>query len=471
MLNDFKSLLQWSKHLGPKHLGQFLFRHRLYQPMRAIAVLVAIMAVRALLDDLYHAFGGPGRWSMFFDSADLFGDFAQVALNYSFLFTQTLAHHSYTAWPEIFQTYLLHSNYSNALSNLADPNSQVISTLHTPPFATMVYLLSAKAMNATSPLIVMIGFVVSYLACALLVVCAFARMCSPTPSRAVVGFAAFAMCVSYPAIWMLTRANVAGFVMLLVFYYLLTVQTGRHRWAGWLALGVALNMRPEPALLVLLELFGAGPLWRQMARMVAPGLVALVVLVLAYLQAHAMYPDYTPEHIRQGMKLYNRMYVNGHLGNDWNVSLQAFPRLLREGAGLPAHWDEVTQRLFVAAGALALLWGVRLVMLRRVEWHEWLFFLTVLPPISLPVMGYYHLSRIMPVVVLLILDLARKPPENAEDRRLIVLGLAGLIASPLLNPDLQGPAVALLALAGCVFVARQAPVKAAPVLAMASAAA
>ncbi|WP_206240984.1 glycosyltransferase 87 family protein [Novosphingobium terrae] len=446
MVKGFRSMVMW-----PGYLGRCLFRYRLYEPKRVTAVLVAIMALRGLLDDLYHAFGGPGRWSMFFDPADLFGDFAQVALNYKFLFTQTLLHGSYRSWPQIFQTYLLHSNYSNAVENLANPNSQIISTLHTPPFATMTYLLAARAMDATSPLIVMIGFVLAYLLGGLLVVRAFARICAPTPPRAVVGFAAFAMCLSYPAIWMLTRANVAGFVMLLVFFYLLTVQSGRHRWAGWLALGVALNMRPEPALLVLLELLSDASWPRKLLRMAVPGLIALVVLAVSYHQAHAIYPDYTPEHIRQGIALYNRTYANGHLGDDWNVSLQIFPRMLRRLAGLAPHWDVVSQQVLFAAGALALIWGTRRAMQRQLTWFEWLFFLTALPPMSLPVMGYYHLSRILPLIVLLVLDLARNPPE-ADDRRLVLLGLSGLIASPLLNPDAQGPLVAVLLLTGCLFI-------------------
>lgn len=441
-----RSVVEW-----PAALGRCVFRYRLYEPLRAIGVLVAIMALRGLLDDLYHAFGGPGRWSMFFDPADLFGDFAQVALNYKFLFTETLQHGSYHAWPQIFQTYLLHSNYSNALSNLADPTSQTISTLHTPPFATMTYLLAAKAMNATSPLVVMLGFVLAYLLGGLLAVRAFARICAPTPPRAVIGFAAFALCLSYPAIWMLARANVAGFVMLLVFFYLLTMQSGRHRWAGWLALGVALNMRPEPALLVLLELLSDDSWPRKLLRMAMPGVIAMAVLALSYHQAHAMYPDYTPEHIRQGLALYNRTYANGHLGDDWNVSLLYFPRLLRRIAGLAPRWDVVAQQLLLAAGALALIWGARRAMQQQITWFEWLFFLTALPPISLPVMGYYHLSRILPLIVLLILDLARRPPV-ADDRRLVLLGLSGLIASPLMNPDAQGPVVALLLLSGCLFI-------------------
>lgn len=460
MMNGFKAFWLWQTHLT-----DFMVRHRLHQPLRAMAALVAIMAVRGLLDDLYHAFGGPGRWSMFFDPADLFGDFAQVALNYKFLFADTLLHGRYTSWPQIFQTYLLHSNYDNSVANLANPASQVISTLHTPPFATMVYLLAAKAMNLTSPLAVMLGFVLTYMLLALSTVRAFARIAAPTPPRAVVGFAAFAVCLSYPAIWMLARANVAGFVMLLVFFYLLTVQSGQKRWAGWLALGVALNMRPEPALLVLLELLAAGPLWRKLLHMVIPGLIAIAVLLLSYHQAHAMYPDYTPEHIRQGMQLYNRTYANGHLGDDWNVSLQVFPRLLRRIAGLAPRWDVVAQQLLVAAGALALVRGAWLAMQRRIAWHEWLFVLTVLPPITLPVMGYYHLSRIMPLIVLLVLDLARRPPVE-QDRRLVVLGLSGLIASPLLNPDAQGPLVAVLALAGCVAILARRSARATPALSL-----
>jgi hypothetical protein len=55
------------------------------------------------------------------------------------------------------------------------------------------------------------------------------------------------LCLSYPVLFMLARANVAGFVGLLDFLFLFSLRTGRHRRAGWLALAIAVNLRPDPA--------------------------------------------------------------------------------------------------------------------------------------------------------------------------------------------------------------------------------
>lgn len=432
-------------------LNQLVFDFRLYQPTRAIAALIAIMAVRALVDDIYHAFGGPGRWSMFFDPADLFADFAKVATAYKFAFTDVMAKAEYSHWPRLFQDYLLNNlgAADDSLRNINDPHSHTITTLHIPPLSAIIFVLGAMAMAGAGPMAAVLGFMAAYLALGLAMMRIFACLCDARGP--VMGFCGFALCLSYPAIWMLTRENVAGFVMLLVFLYLLTLWADRWRWIGWIALGLALNMRPEPALLVLLELPGKVSVGRKLARMVAPGVAAAVIGALSLQAMHALYPVYTIDHFFKGLAIYHRVYAQGSMGNDWNVSLQFLPRWAGRALGMGPGWNAITSRFFCFAGAAALVLGARKAARQGMDRHEWLFFLTALPPLVLPVTAYYHMLRVMPLMVFLMLDLSRRPPMPG-DRRLTLLGLAGLIASPLGTNDTHGPMVALVLLAGCVFV-------------------
>lgn len=437
-------------------LNQAIFDFRLYRPARAFAVLLAIMAVRGLVDDLYHAFGGPARWSMFFDPADRFGDFAKVATAYKFAFAEVIQNARYAQWPRLFQDYLMNNvgAADDSLNNLNDPNSHTITTLHTPPLTAIIFVLGAKTMASAGPTVAVVGFMAAYLALGAVILRIFARICdAPGP---IIWFSGFAIGLSYPALWMLTRENVAGFVMLLVFLYLMTVWSGRWRRVGWIALGMALNLRPEPATLVLLELLGGAPIRRKLVCMAAPALMAIGIAALSLNVIHALYPVYTIEHFFKGLVIYNHVYGHSSLGHDWNVSLQFLPRLLRQALGMAAQWDGVARKLFLIAGGAALVVGARKVMKEGMERHEWLFFLTALPPLALPVMAYYHMLRIIPLLIFLLLDLWRRPPE-AGDRRLTLLGLAGLVVSPLGTNDTQGPLVALVLLAGCVFVMRPGP--------------
>lgn len=432
-------------------LNQLIFDFRLYQPARAFAVLIAIMAVRALVDDIYHAFGGPGRWSMFFDPADLFADFAKVATAYKFAFTDVIATAQYSHWPRLFQDYLLNNPGAadDSLRNINDPHSHTITTMHIPPLTAIIFVLGAKTMAAAGPMAAVLGFMAVYLALGVGITRLFAHLChAPGP---VIWFCGFALCLSYPAIWMLTRENVAGFAMLLVFFYLLTLWADRWRWMGWIALGLALNLRPEPALLVLLELQGEASMGRKLMRMVAPGLAAVGAGALSLQVIHALYPVYTVEHFCKGLAIYHRVYALGGMGNDWNVSLQFLPRWMGRAMGMGPGWDAITGKCFWAAGAAALALGVHKVVRQGMDRHEWLFFLTALPPLTLPVTAYYHLLRIVPLLVFLMLDLSRRPPRPG-DRRLTLLGLVGLVVSPLGTNDTHGPMVALVLLVGCLFV-------------------
>jgi len=432
-------------------LNQLVFDYRLYQPTRAFAALIAIMAVRALVDDIYHAFGGPGRWSMFFDPADLFADFAKVATAYKFAFTDVMAKGQYSYWPQLFQDYLLNNlgAADDSLRNINDPHSHTITTLHIPPLTVIIFVLGAMTMASAGPMAAVLGFMVAYMALGVAVMRIFAHLCDAP--RPVMWFCGFALCLSYPAIWMLTRENVAGFAMLLVFFYLLTLWADRWRWMGWIALGLALNLRPEPAVLVLLELQGEAPVGRKLVRMIAPGLAAVGIAALSLQVIHALYPVYTVEHFFKGLAIYHRVYAQGSMGNDWNVSLQFLPRLLGKALGMGPGWDEITGKIFWAGGVAALVLGARKAARRGMDRHEWLFFLTALPLLTLPVMAYYHLLRIVPLLVFLMLDLSQRPPRPG-DSRLTLLGLVGLVVSPLGTNDTHGPTLALVLLVGCLFV-------------------
>ncbi len=434
-------------------LSALVRRHGLYRPGRAAVVLLAIMALRGLADDIVRAFSGGAYGNMFFDPSDRYADFIKVAMSYRFIVMDAVRSHAWAHWPRIFQTYLLTNDYNDRLAFLADVRTAPLGNLHLAPLATLIYISCAHVIVAFGAVPALLGYSALYVGGAI-GACAVFRRLSGAP-RGHVLFAAFALLLSFPAIWMLNRANLAaGYEAVLSFMYIVTVTTGRWRPLGWIALALAVNLRPEPALLALLELSGEAPLVRKLVRMAAPGMITVAVFVVALVGAHAAYPGYTLEHALAGVRIYYRHYVEGGAGDAWNDSLLMFPKLARLLLHIrPAASPMIISVMETAAG-IALLTGAWLAVTGRIRRVEWLFLLAALPAISMPVYGYYHTIKIGLVLMFLMLSLEREGPE-ADDARFTLIGVCGLAISPLGESYTNGLAVALLLLWGCARVARR----------------
>jgi len=427
--------------------------HGLYQPTRLILLLLGLMALRALGDDIWAAFSGDTS-SMFFPANDRYADFIKVALSYQDIFTQTLAEKAYlNHWPHIFRLYLLDNPYDLSPENMAAPEMLAnVTNLHLPPFATLLYISCAHLIAATNPLVAMLVFWGLYAAGGFGV--AHMARAHFNASPALGWFVAFAALASYPALWMLNRGNLAGgYSALLALAWLATAVSGRQRWLGWVALAFAVNLRPEPALLVLLELLGSGSLWARFTRMAIPGAICVAIAAIAFPLAHALYPLYTLAHVQKGLTIYHFRYIVSDMGDEWNASIFMYAKgVLMLMDVRPRYSDGVAQVLeLLALAALALVaWGAAT---RRIARAELVFVVTALPAMFVPVYSYYHIVEFLVVIALLVADLEANPP-HPMDRRLPLLLLTVLVMSPLAGSYSNGLLDALLLLAGSIYVLR-----------------
>lgn len=434
----------------PDWLGRLVLRYRLYEPLRALAVLLALMAARSLFDSVFTAFSGASEAGMFPDTADRYADLVKVALSYR-PFVQDIVHsRAWHGWSPLFQGYLFSDDYTNTLANLTDLHAIHPSVFHMAPMATLIYLGVARAIAAIGPGWMVCAFIATYSLGAICIARWQGRETGGDAHARLVVIALY--CCSYPALFMLTRSNLAGFVGLLDGIYLLSLRSGRGRWAGWLALALAVNLRPEPALLALMEVLGKDGMARKIMRMAIPGVLTLLLAGLSYGIVHELYPDYTLDHMRQGLALYDRLYAQGQMGDGWNVSLQMLVKALGQMAGA-APWLNRTLRLAcVGLAGLTLLYGVWLASRNRIGWNQWLFVLCAIPALALPVHAYYHMIRFIPVALWLMHDLAinasRQDGPDLRGSAPGLLALTGLAMSPLLNGVGQGLVTALILIIG-----------------------
>jgi len=433
-----------------RRIESAILAHALYRPGRLLLVMLGALAIRALGDDLWAASSGDHA-SMFFAADDRYADFIKVALSYQDIFAQTLASKAYLHhWPTIFRLYLLDNPYDLSPDNLSAPEALAnITNLHLPPFATLLYTGCAHLIAASNPLVAMAVFWGAYLAGGW-TVAGMARRHFGV-SCAAGWFIRFAVLGSYPVLWMLNRGNLAGgYSALFTLGWLATAVSGRRRAWGWLALALAVNLRPEPALLVLIELLGTGTLPTRLARMAIPGAIAVAIAAIAFPIAHALYPLYTLPNVAKGLTIYHYRYIVSDMGDEWNASLFLWAKgVLFLMDYRPRYSDTVAHVLEVAGLAAILLaaWGAAA---RRIGRAELVYVLTALPAMFVPVYSYYHIVAFTAAIVLLVADLEANPPF-AGDRRLPLLLVTALVMSPLAGSYSNGLLDSLLMLAGTAY--------------------
>lgn len=434
-----------------ERIENLVLAHKLYRPWRLLMVMVGILALRGLFDDMWAAFSGDTT-SMFFPANDRYADFIKVALSYSHVFTETLASKAYLDhWPHIFRLYLLDNPYDLSAHNMAMPETEAeVTNLHLPPFASLLYLSCAYLIAATNPLVAMAVFWGAYG----LGGWGVARMARAHfgASRACGWFITFAALGCYPVLWMLSRGNLAGgYSGLLTLGWLATAISGRNRWAGWVMLALSVNLRPEPALLVMIELLGAGSFWTRFSRMAIPGAISVAIAAIAFPIVHALYPLYTLDNVQRGLRIYHYRYIVSDMGDEWNASIFMWAKAALMLLDVrPRYSDGVAQALeLCGAAALSLaVWGA---WSRRIGVPALVFLLTALPAMFVPVYSYYHIVAFVAVVALLVVDMEREAPQQG-DTRMPLLIVTVLVMSPLAGTYSNGLLDSVLMLAGALYV-------------------
>lgn len=385
-------------------------------PLATVGAAVLVIMLRALGDELAHAFGFQ-TWGMFFSPEDRYADLVKVALSYKAMFGAIAATPGFQSWPELFRGYFT-----------ANPYDTVgLTAYHIPPLPTLMYLAVAKAIVLAGPKAALALFYAIYAGLAALLGRFFVRALA---LPAAYGWAlALLMVVSYPALFMLNRGNLAaGVTAVGLAAYAISGVAGKSRWLGIFCLAVAVNFRPNVAVFALAELAFNRSFWRAFAFMASGGVASLVMLALSYAAAHGIYPAYNIASILHGLALYNTGYVVGVDGVEWGNSLQLIGKAARHALHLTPTYNPVLAGTINALGLVAgaaVIWAMAA---RKLKTCEALFLLCCLSALFTPVFALYHMMAFSLAVLAAWIGLREAPQDS---RTLTVLAFSLAVMCPL----------------------------------------
>lgn len=316
----------------------------------------------------------------FFDASDIFADSIKSALAERPVSAPLLTDPKVLHWPALFRSYLFHNPYLGS----------GMSTHWEPPLGTLQLMGVARLMVLGSPWVALAIEIAVFCAGVAFFGWLLVRL-EGLPTRAALLLAA-PLCLSYPALYMLDRGNFhSGLASLCVAIYFCTTFTGRWRWLGIAALCYAINVRPNIAIVTMVELVLASSVRQAMRLPLLVAGLSGVVFVCSLLIVHYIDPGYTFSSFVRGYGIYQQRYVVEGMGLLWNDSLFGAVMRLICVFGLACPYSALASDLVIAIAGATLLCFVWLADSGRLRRSEAFFVAASCCVLFTPVYAQYHM--------------------------------------------------------------------------------
>lgn len=340
------------------------------------AILLALLTLRVAANATLAEFGIDGD-PIFYSPDDRFADSLKIALAQTTI-TDPLRYSSITAsWPPLIQKYLTYNDYLQAGATFR----------HLPPLSTLLMMAFAGMLFILPPYGVVCVLTMAYAAGA----AGISRMFQTIAQERIILPVFLLTCLSFPALFMIDRGNLhSGFSSLLVLFFVFATVSQRFRAMGWLALAVAANIRPNLAIFALLELASGRP-WREILNAWGAILaIGLTVCCGSLLVANHIDPAYSFAEFLRSYGWYQRNYVEGRPGMEWNLSLQNLVKLYLSSAGSTELYSAKIAGLITLTGSAIAIVVARLYRTGRMAAPQVVFAITAICALFTPVFAEYH---------------------------------------------------------------------------------
>jgi hypothetical protein len=298
------------------------------------------------------------------------------------------------SWPALFQNYLYHNDYLK-------PG---MSVYHSPPLSMLALMGVAALLLVFSPMVVIALLIALYSAGTLAVSKAIETLGKLQGTRIFP-----LILLAFPSLFMLDRGNIhSGMTSLAIIFYVTSAFFRRWKWGGWLALALAVNLRPNVAIFAFMELYRTENRWEAFKGMVAAGLLSIAIAVVSLWLAHRIDPAYSLDAFTKAYGLYTRNYVEGFDGVQWNASLFNVGKIWQMALDHADYYSPAWSMTATVLGAASLAICILLASLRRMSGTRFAFAMAANCTLFTPVLGEYHVLIFIAPLLLLILNARRE---------------------------------------------------------------
>jgi len=394
-----------------------------------------LSAFRIALSCLIAIFGWQ-EYAMFGPRDDFFADSIKSGLAQTSISHCLLSDPSVRDWPQIFQRYLFHNDY-------LQPGWSIH---HSPPFSMLMLMGFAAILLVVPPTILIVMLASVYAAGTALV----ARLARAASGQQLALPLFMLILLSFPSLFMLDRGNIhSGLTSLCVIFYVISAHKDRWKRPGWLALAVAINLRPNVAIFALLEFARTPDRRAAIMGIFTAAVLSLGIAGISYLIAHAIDATYTPKSFLAALDLYRLNYVEGRSGFLWNSSLANSGKTIRYFLDIEPFYSAPWTLASSILGLTAIAVLTMLAWFSRMGALGLTFSLAACSALFTPVLAEYHLLVFVSPLLLAVLSKPEAISTKILYRGLFYLGLLQFLCFL----HWMGPHPILLGLMACVALA------------------
>ena len=341
---------------------------------------------------------GRGFDAPYFILADSFADSLKSGLAQRSISGVLLTDPKVQEWPEIFKGYLFNNPYL----------SETLSIYHTPPLANVQLMGVAFLIVLFSPTVALfIQIAVFFLGCYIV-----SWFWNGDGLRNDFNFSPWILAIllmCYPALFMISRGNFhSGFTSLSVCLYLLSLSTGNSRLLGLLAMAVAINYRPNVAIISIVEILVATNFRSGITNILKLAVISIVGAGLGLAVSNRIDSAYDLPHFVRGLHLYCDLTVFGDAGLGWNTSFYGLLRNILKSSGLQVAPLVDPSTVFIlltitsSVGAVLLVAVLMMLFRRKLTLTEATFIAASWNALFTPVYAEYHvLAMAAPLLILI----------------------------------------------------------------------
>jgi hypothetical protein len=364
---------------------------------------------------------------MFADLNDRFGDSIKTSLSMRDITIKCVigSNPSISHWDELYKEYMLKNPY-NYMGKQFGLENFLISL---PPVSILYTRLLAHLITLTGPSEI-VAFQATVYLLAICIIILFMHKSLLIWHQTNFVFGALAL-FSMPAIFMLNRGHyLSAFTFLNLFVYAFTKYKNSYRGLGLFCIAIAINLRPNLAAFLLLELFPVQNLFSIIRRLLIALLVIGSLFAISYLVAIKDWPEYSFSKFLIGLKAYYFYYVLNDGGLEFGASLLGMMKILRQALGFqPLYLPEINTPINIL-GLILVICSCWMVWKRKIDIPQACFLSACITALFCPVYAYYHCLIFVIPLCLNLEKLKNLESVTAVDAAVIVASTVPLICIP-----------------------------------------
>jgi hypothetical protein len=379
----------------------------------SVGLAIGVIAVTFSLSCIYYTINvaatGINKPAIFADIDDRFGDLLKISMANIDITKKCVEEQSanFQNWPELYKFYLLRNPYLFMYSGFGVSNA----IYQFPPLSLLYTRIVAHEIVLFGPTGALIQQFIIYFSLVLLAA-VFVKKSLFLANKRTLLFAFLFLC-SMPVLTSYSRGHFySAYAGLAVVLYILTVYANRCRYFGIIMLAIAINIRPNLIVFLIMETLSAKGLRGSIKNFLVAGMSIGFFYLFSYIFINKECPDYNISSWLSALHAYSEVYIKNDSEISFGCSILGFVRTIRWILKMHPYYTVGVANIINCIGIIYALILVMLHISKILDPLKSSYLCACYTALFCPYFGHYHFVIFAAPLILSILPDSRKKYDS-----------------------------------------------------------